>query len=514
VNNFVARHAKKIVGVLFGPDRLLFRGYLGSLNHGGGVAAFLQRQGVPLKRFGEFAKTTTRLLRDAAVEIAERCRRPVHSLQSSATRKEDVARRLLRDHPIDHGLVCVLSCVEPCSTWQVFRSRAAKTQELRRRSGKCLHYYHYFLDPDFGWMHVRQQTWMPYTVQVYVNGREWLARQLDREGIDYRRADNCFPSLGNIERAQELMHELVHSRWPPILDRFAALANPMLPLIAEQANGQPYWTAHQSEWAKDIMFRSPDDLAAIYPDLVRHAISHLQSRDVMRFLGKPLSLQYRGEIVTTYKHRVEGICVRHRVGRNSAKMYDKAGSILRPEITIDDPGVFKCRRRAQGDPDSERKLRPIRKGVVDLPALAKVAEAANDRYLDSLATVDHDRKLSEVLASALKPTKLHQQRIRALAPWSDDLALLQAVAAGEHLTAGFRNRDIVARLFPQLGDDERARKKASSKVTRLLRILRAHAIIRRVTGTHRYLLTATGQCLTTAVFATREASIAKLKQCA
>lgn len=515
MNNFVARHAEKISGVLFGLDRLILRGHLLPLNHAGGVAAFLNGQGVLLKQFEGFAKSMTRLIRDAAIESTEKAGRPYLYLESSRTRKEEVARKLLAQYPLKSGLVCLLACVEPCMTWYVQRSAKAKTQELRRRTGKCLHYYHYFLDPEFGWMHVRVSTWMPYTVQVYINGREWLGQQLDREGIEYRRADNCFPWLADVERAQQLMNELVQSRWPAILDRFAALANPMLPLIAEHAHANPYWTVHQSEWATDVMFRDPACLATLYPDLVRYAISSLQSHDVMRFLGRRLTLQYRGEVVTTYKHRPEGICVRHHLGRISIKLYDKAGAhILRPETTIDDPSVFKCWRRAHGDPDSQRKLRPIRKSVADMPKLAKAAADANNRYLDALATVDHDSKVAEVLDPLLRSTQLGKQRIRGLRPWSDDLALLQAVSAAELLTAGFRNRDIVARLFPRLSDDPDPRRKASSSITRKLRLLRAHGLIQRIAGTHRYLLTPKGQLASTAVFATRDASLLKLKHSA
>ncbi|MBK8979936.1 MAG: hypothetical protein IPM29_28900 [Planctomycetes bacterium] len=102
-------------------------------------------------------------------------------------------QRILERSPVDEGLICVLSCVEPCTTFNLFRSRETKRREFRRQPGKCQHLYHYFLHPRFGLMHVRLQTWFPFTVQVCMNGREWLAREMTKSCIRFVKEDNCFP---------------------------------------------------------------------------------------------------------------------------------------------------------------------------------------------------------------------------------------------------------------------------------------------------------------------------------
>ena len=516
MRNFITRHAKQITGVLHGFDRVLFRGNFLRLCFPEGVEIFLNRQGVLLKHFGSFMEQMTGMMRDAAVRIVTQLHRPpIKYLESSAVRKEEVAKAILREHPVTDGLVCVLSCVEPCTTWQVFRSREHKTQTLQRRRSKCLHYYFYFIDPEFGWTHVRVQTWIPYTVHVYVNGREWLAGQLDREGITYRRADNCFLELGDVARAQEIMDRMRTIPWQAVLRDLAMSANPMLQTVVEHLGAPIHWTVNQSEYATDVMFRKAEDLAALYPRLVRYAISDLHSRDTMRFLGKKLTVQYRGEVLTRFKQRPEGICVRHHAGRNSIKVYDKAGSVLRVETTINDPSEFKRRRRAQGDRDSEVKPRPIRKGVADIGPRAAVGERANARYLDALATVDEDKTVANVLDSVLARAEIGGRKVRSLAPWSHpDLDMLQAIGKGEFMANGFRNRDILPLVTADFGNDPVAKRKASAKVTRLLRILRAHGILRRIPHTHRYQVTSKGRLVLAAVLGTRDASISKLKQCA
>lgn len=514
MHDFITRHASKITGVLKGFDRLLFRGYLTRLNFADGVEGFLRRQGALKKDFGQFAEEVTTMIREGLERAATAARRPVVYLQSSAIRKEDYARRLLREQPVDTGLVCALSCVEPCMTWQVFRSRRDKTQELRRRTGKCLHYYLYFLDPEFGWSHLRVQTWMPYTVQLCFNGREWLGRQLDADGIEYRRADNCFLSLGDIDRAQTIMDRMVTMPWRRVLDHFVSTVSPVLDLIAEQALASYRWSLHQCEYATDVMFRSPEALAALYPSLARYAITDLGSKDTMRYLGKPLVASYRGEVVTNYKLRPEGICVRHAAGGNSIKMYDKQGSVLRVETTTNRPGEFKSRRHADGDPNSEVKMRPLRRGVADIKPRVRVSAKANDAYLDSLASVDSDRTVEDVLENVLDRSEIGGRVVRALKPWTDpDISLLRVIGRGEFVTNGFRSRDVLP-LLHELPTDPDDRRRLTAKLSRHFRLLRAHRIIEKVEGTHRYRVTKSGRTLLTAVTASLDASISKLKQCA
>ena len=515
MHDFISRHASKITGVLQGFDRLLFRGHLTRLNFAGGVELFLRRQGALKKDFGQLAQQVTTMIRREAEALAHALARPFIYLSSSSIRKEEVARRILREQSVESGLVAVLSCVEPCMAWQMFRSKEAKTQELRRRTGKCLHLYFYFRDPDFGLSHIRVQTWMPYTVQICLNGREWLGNQLDAAGVEYRRADNCFLWLDDIERAQAIMDRMITMPWQSVLDRFIHTASPVLDAIAEQALGGYRWTLHQCEFATDVMFKSPDALAALYPNFARFAIADLGSRDTMRFLGKPLVVSYRGEVVTNYKVRPEGICVRHSASGNSIKMYDKQGSVLRIETTTNKPGEWKSRRGAEGNPRSKVKMRPMRKGIADIKARALASAAANDRYLNSLATVDSDMTVEQVLAKVLDRAEIGGRKVRALKPWSDpDISVLRAISRGEFVTNGFRSRDVTGLLEATLPTDPIERKKFMAKISRQLRLLRAHGVITKIEGTHRYRVTKAGRTLITAATAALDASLSKLKQCA
>jgi hypothetical protein len=302
-------------------------------------------------------------------------------------------------------------------------------------------------------------------------------------------------------------HSRTSSRFAKMLRRW----NKLIDALGESF----YWTTWQAEWATDVMFKDAAALADCYPSFVRYAMENFKSADVMRFLGKKLVGQFRGEIVTDYKKRVEGVRVKHFAAFNSLKMYDKFGCVLRPELTVNNPGEFKVRRRAQGNPDSPVMPRPLRKGVVDLRRLARTGKACTHRYLNALATVRVDTPLGRILEPLTKPTELSGRRVRGLRPWAGpDLALLEAIGRGEFVVNGFRNRDLVRLLHPNLHDDPAERRKASASVTRSLRLLRAHGIISKVEASHRYLATDRGRTIIAAVIAVKNAPLASLQQSA
>lgn len=512
MERFLARYQPLVTGVLSGFDRLVFRGSILALMREGGMYTLLHRSGVQLLDFKDFVLATSERLKSASLAEAREHERPIQHLLSSATDKEALARRLFEQHPVDTGLICVLTVVEPCSSFEYHRSADRTQRGLKLRRRKCLHLYKYFLHPQFGWMNARIQTWFPFNIQICLNGREWLARQLQAEGSDFKRHDNCFLWLDNPERAQQLADEQLRTNWPNSLNAIARSLNPLHPEIFQPWPQDYYWSAYQTEWATDLLFRDPRSLAAIYPALVRHAMGHFQSPDVLRFLERKAHGNFTGELTTSFKNRPEGVRVKHWAQGNSIKMYDKGGSVLRVETTIANPRDFKVLRPLHDQPEGTLAWRPLRKGVADLHRRAEVSQRANETYLDALAAVEDTTPLAALLDEVGKPTTYRGRRVRALRTGDpQDLALLQAISRGEFATAGWRNRDLRSLLYPskktRSQDEER---RLSAKVSRQLRLLRAHGLIRKVQKSHRYRLTAKGQLLTAALFAARQASIKQL----
>jgi hypothetical protein len=346
----------------------------------------------------------------------------------------------------------VLTAVEPCVSFDIHRSREKKKLELVSRHRKCLHLYHYYQHPRFGLMHMRLQTWFPFNLWCCVNGREWLARQLDEHKIGYRKRENCLVAVENMQRAQELADEQLRTDWAGILNPIASLVHPIHRTMFDDYPMDYYWSCQDSEWASDILFKSPEALASLYPHLIRHGMQTLSCEQVMRFLGhkvptvNPPYGTFAGEVVSDLKRRPEGIRLKHYVNGNSLKMYDKQGSVLRIETTIVQPRDFKVFRGTEDKPDA-KLWRKMRKGVADLQRRAEVSQASNERYAAALAAAHCSKPLKELAGRVCRRKKDQGRPVRALNPMGDeDAALLETVCRGEFTINGFRNRDVRAHL--------------------------------------------------------------------
>ena len=530
MNKFVQRHAGCVIGVLNGFDRILFRGTLMRLCNGGGLFDLMRKTGYALKEFGAFCETVTKEVKAASEQVAQEAGRPLIYLSKPSVRKEELAREIARRDKIQSGLVCVLSAVEPCWTYAFNpngRSRGRETKVLTPHRRKCLHHYHYMIHPELGLMQARLQTWLPLSITVCLNGREWLSRQMDRAGLGYVRRENCFVQLQCVTEAQKLMDQQLKADWPRLLGGIARQINPSYPGVLGLHAPEYYWSVDQSEWATDVMFKSSEALGRLYPRMIRHGITALASPDVLRFLGHKLPAHggvngnFTGEVLSDLKHRPEGIRIKHTIGKNGVKMYDKQGSVLRVETTVNDASGFKVYRPVEstrriddiGQETCQFAWQTLRKGVADLHRRAQISDASNQRYLEAMAAVEQSPKLGEVLEPLCKPVRdSNSKPVRALRPFDPlDQKLLESIGRGEFAINGLRNRDLRQQIFgdeQNIGDKEKRRR--SGVVTRQLRLLRAHGLIRKVPKTHRYHVTDRGRQVVTTLTTARQADAATL----
>jgi hypothetical protein len=561
---FLTRFAALVRGVLSGFDRLFLCGTLRRIAHPRGLQHYLWAHRILYKDFADHSQEVTARLEEASLRQAQELGREIRYLNSARYRKEDIAREIAaRDH-VKNGLICVLRSVDPCLSVHIHKNHHTRKLEIQFRPRKCMHLYHYQIHPVFGFMHARIQTWFPFRVYVCINGREWLARQLDQAKLHYVRRDNTFTWLEDVAQAQALFDQQLQAHWPTLLGGLVEALNPAHADIFAQYPCPYYWSVTDSEWASDVMFHDRAALEKVYPRLLRYAISTFEAVDVLRFLGKPVPASgkvphgRRFEVSSNIKERREGIRIKHWLNGNALKLYDKV-SVLRVETLVREPGDFKVYRAAEGDPEGPKDWRPLRMGIADLHRRAEVSQAANERYLGALSAVQDRTPLRQLVEPLCRPAAesvrrregpaaepgpseapqspptapgpvaaetgpaaaaadrgaRRPRRLRALNPLAAaDAALLEAVGRHEFLINGLRNRDLRGLLYPTEAATPADERRHSAAVTRQLRLLRAHGLIHKVPKTHRYVVSEGGRRAITALLAARNASAEELTRCA
>lgn len=481
----VERYADRILGVLSCYDRVIVRGAIRGFDYAKAMESYLRWRKIPLFDFPKFAKPYRDAIRDNAERLARENGIEVEFIRNHRDRKEDIVARILDKRGDAPGLVAILSALETCESYEARYDKKTGRTSLRPDRAKCIHYYFYFIDEPLGLCFMRVSTWCPFPAQAYVNGHNLLAAKLRRAGIGYRMLDNAFAHIDDWEAAQKLADEsdsrLLHER----LDHYARLFCP-----PTQSLGVAYqWNLAQVEYATDIVFRRRQDLAPVYDSLVRTAVHSVKAAHVATFLGRRLQRNNSEEIGNDFDTRIQGTRIKHRMGPTAIKAYDKAGVILRIETTTNNPKWFTHYRTvAHRDGTRSHELAPLKKNIYSLHDLRQLAVAANRRYLEFFSSLEDRSVAIEAVRRVSENVEREGRTYRGFNFFSnEDVRLFEIILRGEHTIQGLRNMHIRQHL-PH---------KSASQVSRVLRRLRCHGLIKKVGHSYKYYVTAAGRSVMT-----------------
>ena len=486
------RYADQIAGVLGCWDRMLIFGTLPKICHAEGMTLHFCKKQVRIFDYLKFAEPFRNQLRENAERLATESGIEIEFIRKRNVRKEDRVKAILAQRGEQPGLVCIFSVMEPCSTYKPWHNKQTGKTYLLPDDGKCLHYYFYFIDDELGLCYVRVPTWLPCRLQVYFNGHNWLAGLLRKRKIAFRLVDNAFAELADWTRAQQIANGLEIKRLHQRLDEFARRFCPI-----HRSFGVDYhWSVDQCEYATDVVFKRQSELAAIYGNLSRTAIHTVKPDNIATFLGRKLNAQYQGEMGNRFNIRIEGTRIKHTMGPVSLKLYDKFGLILRIETTVNDLTFFKHYREVEHrDGTKETKWASMQKTIYSLPALRELLEDANRRYLEFLSSIENPRSGRDKLDKLSQTVHNEGRSYPGFNLFDhDDEALFLGIARGEFNISGLQNKSL--RRF--------LRGKNSSQVSRLLKRLRLHGLIKKVGRTYKYYLTQFGKAVITAGLKLRE----------
>jgi len=496
MKSILVRYAKYIRGVLSCYDRVLVSGTMVGVGYAGGMAAYLTIKGIRLFDFPKFAEEIRDEIRDNAQRVAAAAGLDIEHIRSKTFRKDDRIREILKERGEHPGLVHIFSAMENCGSFEPWHDKKTGRTSLRYKEGKCIHYYFYLIHESFGLCFLRVPTWAPFRLQFYCNGHNWLANQLKKEGIAFDQVDNTFVNIADFARAQQLADAFPVKVLHQELNRLSALYCPAVGRFSETYPETYHWSMAQTEYATDIVFKKQNDLTALYSVLVRTAIHSVKADNVATFLGGKLHTNYQGEVGNNFNTRIEGTRIKHHMGPASLKMYDKHGIVLRIETTVNDVTFFKHHRTVvHRDNTTETKLAPMRKTIYSLDPLRDLLLAANMRYLNFLSDLVDPSAGIDKLDKLTEPTRKNNKTFRGFNLFQrKDLDLFIALAKGQWHISGFTNRTLRRHLAGVTGP----------QLSRILKRLHLHGLIRKVGKTYKYYLTKFGQQVLLAALKVRD----------
>lgn len=475
------KYEKEISGVLGCFDRVVITGTLPQLCYSEGMTSYLTSNGIRIFDYPLFAEPFKEELRKNAEKIASENGIEIEFISKSHIRKEDIIQKRLEERGNQPGLVHIISAMESCPSYQPWHDKRTDKTYLKGKQGKCLHYYFYFIDEYLGLIYIRVPTWCPFKLQIYFNGHNILARELDNAGIPYTMIDNAFDSIGSFESAQELSDNLSIKK---IHEKLNELAKKYCP-IYEHFNQSYHWSIMQVEYSTDVVFKNQEKLHSIYSDLVSVAIHTVKPENIATFLGKKLDSRYTGEMGNNYHIRIEGSRIKHTMGKSSIKMYDKFNKILRIETTTNDVSFFKNYREIEHKDGSKTMgYAHLKKNIYSLNALKDLFKSSNQRYLEFISAIENKDIGRKNLDKITQSKKENERNYRGFNFFdTKDDSVLLALLRGEFNIYGFQNKDL-KKLLSTFSREQ---------ISRLLKRLRVHGLIKKTTKAYKYYLTKLGK---------------------
>ena len=473
-------YKSKIAYVLSCYDRLILSGTLPEISFSQGMTNYMYQKEVKIFDYPKFAEPFKEVIRANAERISKEYGVEIEFIRKSGVWKESIISEKIEKRGNHPGIVHIISAMETCNTYKPWHDKTTGKTFLKPDQSKCLHYYFYFIDEQVGLGYVRVPTWCPFRLQVYINGHNLLATELRQSGIKYTMIDNAFDSLEDADKAQELSDNISIEKLHRKLDEFAWKFCP----VYKDFNLRYHWSVMQAEYATDVVFRKQNDLQQIYSELLATAIHTVKPDNIATFLGHKLDPRYQGEVGNNYNVRIQGSRIKHTMGSVSIKMYDKFSKILRIETTSNDISFFKhFREVVHRDGSTSYEMASLKKNIYSLSFLTDNLKASNRRYLEFISAFDNKEVGRERLEKVTSSKSENNRNYKGFNLFSkDDLIILLAILRGEFNISGFRNKN----MQKLLGFN-------GSKISRLIKRLRVHGLIKKTNDSYKYYLTKIGK---------------------
>jgi hypothetical protein len=476
------KHALEIHGTLSCYDRVIVSGTAGKFGYNVGMTTYFYEKGYRIFDFAKIFTPITEAIKENAERIAKENGIKIEYIRKSgAFRKDDRIAEIIKERGSHEGLVHIFSALEMSSTYTPWHDKSTGKTFFNNDQTKCLHYYFYFIDRELGLCFMKVPTIAPFRTTIYFNGHNLLESKLKKQNINYEKTDNAFTFISDFAEAQIISDKIkvedIHSVFDIYTSRYC-------PLPAEW---QLHWnyTIQQVEYSTDIVFKNVESLKPIYDNIIKTAMHTVTPDNIANFLGKRFSVLFEGEVGSKYNKRILGTRIKHQMGEISVKIYDKFGSVLRIEVTSNDVSKLKTFREViKRDGTTETKMASVKKSIYSLFVLTQIFKNAARRYLEFISSFDDPSDGLKKLDKVVEPVTDNNRNYKGFNFFSKgDEKILLAVSDGKFTLKGITNKEL-RKMLPE---------KTSGQLSRILKRLRLHGLIKKVGKTYKYYLTVLGR---------------------
>jgi hypothetical protein len=462
-------------------DRMYLNVYVPGLQYPAGLVAYVHRQlGLPIASTAPLGKISDGF--SAAMHRFARDRQVPWVEFVKGQRKDDIAHEYLARFAHHEGVLFIGQAQEKTKLFRTEKRRNAEGAAypwIVRATGVVNHFYVYAVDADFGPFFLKFCSYFPYNAKLCINGHEWAKRQAAKAGIGFTALDNGFATCEDPAALQAICQRLGPPQIQALLDKWLQIL-PVPFTDADRAAGSRYeCSLLQAEFSLTQVLDRPVSGRVFFEQVIRDNLDAGRPDQVSLIFDRRIQRGRKQRTPGLFRTRVltEGVTPSLHIDykHTKIKQYHKEGRALRTETTINDPGDFEIRKR-----------------LTHLPALREIGFSANRRLLGVQRLSHNPIRAAEAFTAVHDPIVTDTgQRIAGLRQGDRRAhALLQALLMFRLLPHGFRNcdlRDLLAGLLGTTADLI-----SPGQTGYDLRRLRAHGLINRIPGSHRYRVTDTG----------------------
>jgi hypothetical protein len=462
-------------------DRIVIHGYLSGLSRPEQVVHFFRKVvGIPVLS-KEILSQRTADYQNWVEAFARNHNIPIEWAEKGV-RKEDYVlpwlRRMTKRNA--YGVYFIFKSMEQGPSFRVsvpkYPTKDPNHRILARQRSRFTHDYFYIRDEVLGPMVMRVATFFPFQTTYYLNGHNFIERELNRAQVGFRKNDNAFLAIDDVAALQAAADRLSPDIIRERLDYWTLILGPKFSVKERKlVKLSRFYAISQIEYCRNFIFKRNFPIHKLFERGCELGLWRLTAHKITEIFGARLHRRLPGKLATVIDQIEHGHHVFRAYFKHAfLKQYEKFATFLRNELCSNNLNDF-----------------GLKKGLDNLDAVRQTFKVITSRFAGFQAqwlNVHVDFPLLQRIAlpitigSVRYPgIKIHDRRV---------IRLLEVLLHGGTHVGGWTAKEIHQSVRTTFGLSERSY--GLNQLRYDLRKLKGHGLLERDGSRYAYRLTPKG----------------------